>query len=142
MPRHPYNIHVAFKSSLDTYFFKAAIQMNHLFETRGELSKQDFKQSWNQSKASKVYPAMPAPASSSNLDQFAKLLRLNNMYVVQKKSQADGGGQVYVSVRSATGHLGYYCVTVDQEGLMEVEVRSEDGEVLDLMYHGLLFVIN
>lgn len=138
-PRHPFAVHTAFKCNVDTYFFKVPIQMNHLLEPRGELNKLDLKKSWNMTPDSKVFPAVTTPASMKNLDHLAKLLRENNMFIIQKKKDEDNIYQVYVSCRAAHGRLGYFCLLIDEDEL-EVEVRSEDPEIIDLLYQGLLFV--
>lgn len=138
-PRHPYTIHTAFKCNLDTYFFKVPIQMNHLLEIRGELAKLDFKQSWNKTANTKVFPPVSAPVAMKNLDLFAKLLRENNMFVIQKKKDDEDIYQIYISCRAANGQLSYFCLVLNDDSL-EVEVRSDDPEILDMLYQGLLFV--
>ena len=138
---YPYAIHTAFKCNVDTYFFKIPIQMNHLLETRGELAKLDYKKSWNQTKNSKVFPPISLLPSMKNIDAYSKLLRENNIFVIQKKKGEQSDWQIHISCRAANNMLCYYRLTCDGTSL-EVEVRSDDPEILDILYHGLIFVSN
>lgn len=138
---YPYSIHTAFKCNVDTYFFKIPIQVNHLLEVRGELAKLDFKKSWNQTKNSKVFPPTNPTSSMKNIDSYSKLLRENNMFVIQKKKTDSDEWQLHISCRAANSMLCYYRLTSDGSAL-EVEVRSDDPEILDLLYYGILFVSN
>lgn len=138
---HPYTIHTAFKCNVDTYFFKIPIQINHLLEVRGELAKMDYKKSWNQTKNSKVYPPIAVTAAMRNLDAYAKLLRENNIYVIQKKKSDNDEWLLHMSCRAANSMLCYYRLSCDGS-TVEIEVRSDDPEILDLLYYGIIFVSN
>jgi len=116
------------------------IQINHLLEARGELAKVDFKKCWNQTKVAKVYPPAPVTSRLRNVDSFAKFLRENNMFVVQKK-KSEEETLLYISCRAANNKLNYLCLAI-ASGMVEIEVRSEDSEVLDLLYQGILFLSN
>ena len=137
---YPYSIHTAFKCNIDTFFFKVPIHINHLLEVRGELTKIDFKTCWNQSKTTKVYPETAVPSACKNLESFGKLLRENNMFVVQKR-KSDDETTLYVSCRAANNKLSFLSASF-LDNTMEVEVRSEDPELLDLLYQGLMFLTN
>lgn len=138
---YPYSIHTAFKCSADTYFFKVPIHMNHLLEIKGQLTKLDLKKSWNQTRHSKVYPPVSLPAIAKNSEAIANQLRENNMFVVQKKRDEEDQLMLYISCRVANQKLAFMCIELSSQK-MGVEVRSEDPEILDLLYQGVLFALN
>ena len=137
---YPYTIQTAFKCNVDTYFFKVPIQMNHLLEVRGELTKSDFKQCYTNCRIARVFNAITSPPQCKNIDSFSKLLRENNLFVVQKK-RSDDNTTLYISCRAANNKLSY--ISLDfVEDQMEAEVRSEDSEILELLYQSILFLAN
>ena len=114
--------------------------MNHLLEVRGELSRIDFKKCWNQTSHIKVFPQTGIPPVLRNTDRLQNHYRANNMYVIQKK-RSDDMSIVYLSCRALNGKLSYICLTMEEAALV-IEVRSEDPELLDLLYQGVLFISN
>lgn len=136
----PYTIQTAFKSTLDTYFFKVPIQMNHLLEPRGELSKSDFKTSWASAACSKVFPRAPLPPLASNLEALCRLLRENNLFVIQKKRE---GSQtlLYISCRLSTGQLAFLNLALLQGEGMDVEVRGEEAAAFEGLYQGTVYLL-
>lgn len=114
--------------------------MNHLLEVRGELSRIDFKKCWNQTKTAKLFQPTGVPSMARNPDTFSKHLRENNMFVIQKK-RTDEATVLYVSCRALNSKLSYLCVSFEDNSMV-VEVRSEDPEILDLLYQGILFISN